>query len=101
MNFLKTLFWVMVTAVAVVFSINNWTPGYQVQLWGGFVADTHVPVLMIGSFLLGLVPMLIIHRARLWSLRRRIAAMQGATLPAPTPPPPLPEPPHEPVVLRR
>ena len=55
MNFLKTLFWVVVTAVAVVFSVNNWSPIFPVQLWGGFVADTHVPVLMIGSFLLGLI----------------------------------------------
>ena len=41
MNFLKTLFWVVVTAVAVVFSVNNWSPIFPVQLWGGFVADTH------------------------------------------------------------
>jgi uncharacterized integral membrane protein len=99
MNFLKTLFWVVVTAVAVVFSVNNWTPSFQVSLWGGFVADTHVPVLMIGSFLLGLVPMLIVHRARLWSLRRRLAVMEGAAA-VPTEPPPAPTP-TEPVVLRR
>ena len=98
MNFLKTLFWVVVTAVAVVFSVNNWNPAFQVSLWGGLVADTHVPVLMIGSFLLGLVPMLVVHRARLWSLRRRMAAMEGMT----APPAPVPTPPaNEPVVLRR
>ena len=96
MNFLKTLFWVVVTAVAVVFSVNNWSPIFPVQLWGGFVADTHVPVLMIASFLLGFVPMLIVHRARMWSLRRRIAVMEEASA-ASTPPPP----PSEPVVLRR
>jgi putative membrane protein len=98
MNFLKTLFWVVVTAVAMVFSVNNWSPIFPVQLWGGFVADTHVPVLMIGSFLLGFLPMLIIHRARLWSLRRRLATLEGTTAPAS---PPAAEPPHEPVVLRR
>ena len=98
MNFLKTLFWVVVTAVAVVFSVNNWSPIFPIQLWGGFVADTHVPVLMIGSFLVGLVPMLIVHRARLWSLRRRIAALEG-TAAAASPPDAIP--PSEPVVLRR
>jgi putative membrane protein len=98
MNFLKTLFWVVVTAVAVVFSANNWSPIFPVQLWGGFVADTHVPVLMIGSFLLGFVPMLIVHRARLWSLRRRLAVIEET---APHPAPPPAPPPHEPVVLRR
>ena len=97
MNFLKTLFWVVVTAVAVVFSVNNWSPVFPVQLWGGFVADTHVPVLMIGSFLLGFLPMLAIHRARLWSLRRRLATLEG---PAVVPPEPV-EPVNEPVVLSR
>jgi uncharacterized integral membrane protein len=97
MNFLKTLFWVVVTAVAVVFSVNNWSPIFPVQLWGGFVADTHVPVLMIGSFLLGFLPMLAIHRARLWSLRRRLATLEGPTI---APPAPV-EPTNEPVVLRR
>jgi putative membrane protein len=99
MNFLKTLFWVVVTAVAVVFSANNWSPIFPVQLWGGFVADTHVPVLMIGSFLLGLVPMMAIHRARLWSLRRRLATLEGTAAAAPSPP--VAPPPDEPVVLRR
>jgi hypothetical protein len=98
MNFLKTLFWVVVTAVAVVFSVNNWSPIFPIQLWGGFVADTRVPVLMIGSFLLGLLPMLIIHRARLWSLRRRLATLEG---PAGTAPAADAEPTGEPVVLRR
>jgi hypothetical protein len=97
MNFLKTLFWVVVTAVAVVFSVNNWSPIFPVQLWGGFVADTHVPVLMVGSFLLGFVPMLIIHRARLWSLRRRLATLDGTAAASPQPA----EPANEPVVLRR
>lgn len=99
MNFLKTLFWVVVTAVAVVFSVNNWSPIVPVQLWGGFVADTHVPVLMIGSFLLGFLPMLAIHRARLWSLRRRLATLEGTNAAAAQPP--TAEPDDEPVVLRR
>jgi hypothetical protein len=99
MNFLKTLFWVVVTAVAVVFSVNNWSPIFPVQLWGGFVADTHVPVLMIGSFLLGFLPMLIIHRARLWSLHRRLATLEGTTTAASSPS--VADHPNEPVVLRR
>ena len=98
MNFLKTLFWVVVTAVAMVFSVNNWSPVVPVQLWGGFVADTHVPVLMIGSFLLGLLPMLIIHRARLWGLRRRLATLEGTNAAVESP---AAEPDNEPVVLRR
>ena len=57
-----------------------------------------VPVLMIGSFLLGFLPMLAVHRTRLWSLRRRLATLEGT---AATAAPPAPEPAAEPVVLRR
>ena len=97
MNFLKTLFWVVATTVVVVFSYKNWNPT-PVSLWGGYDADTYLPVLMIGSFLLGFVPMLIVHRARLWSLRRRLAVIEDT---APHPAPPAAPPANEPVVLRR
>ena len=96
MNFLKTLFWVVATTVVVAFSFNNWKP-FEVTLWGPLVADTHVPVLMVGSFLLGFIPMPILHRARMWSLRRRLATLESPVAAVA----PAAEPPAEPVVLRR
>ena len=71
MQFLKTLFWVIVAVVAVLFASTNWQP-VTLKLWGGLVADVKLPVLVIVAFLLGFLPTLIVYRARLWSLRRRL-----------------------------
>jgi hypothetical protein len=43
-----------------------------VALWGGLVADTKLPVLLLAAFLLGAVPPLILYRATRWRLRRRL-----------------------------
>lgn len=71
MQFLRTVFWVVLAVLGVVFSIANWTP-VTVTIWGGNVVDTRLPVLLIVTFLLGLLPMLVIHRTTRWSLRRRL-----------------------------
>ena len=71
MQFLKILFWVALAVLLVLFAQANWT-AVTLKLWGGLEADVKLPVLVLFAFLLGLLPMLIIHRARLWSLRRRI-----------------------------
>lgn len=71
MQFLKTLFWVAVAIVVVLFARVNWFP-VTLTLWGGLEADVKLPVLVFGAFLLGLVPTLVLYQARLWSLRRRI-----------------------------
>jgi lipopolysaccharide assembly protein A len=77
MQFLRTLFWVVVAVAAVIFATRNWVT-VQVNLWGGIVADTKLPVLIFGAFLLGLLPPYIIHRATRWSLRRRLEAAERA-----------------------
>lgn len=94
MQFLRTLFWVVVAVVAVAFSYNNWKT-VQLSLWGGLVADVNLPLLIFGAFLLGLLPPYILHRATRWSLRRRIemteralAEARAAEEAATTPPPP-------------
>lgn len=71
MQFLKTLFWVALAVILVLFASANWHP-VTIRLWGGLEADVKLPVLVTVSFLLGFVPMLIVHRARLWGLRRRL-----------------------------
>lgn len=110
MNFLKTLFWIVLSAVVVVFSLNNWVP-VEVQLWGGLEADIKLPVLMLFFFLVGLVPALIYYRTKNWRLNRRLGTVerqlsdargiQQFRAPArqeETPPDPLsPEPTEEPV----
>ena len=73
MQFLKTLFWVVLAVVLVLFARANWNV-VTLELWGNLQADVKLPVLVIGAFLLGFLPTLIIYRARLWSLKRRLEA---------------------------
>jgi putative membrane protein len=71
MQFLRTLFWVVLAVVAVIFAFNNWTQ-VSVNLWGGLRADAKLPVLLLVAFLIGLLPMFILHRATRWNLKRRL-----------------------------
>ena len=71
MQFLRTLFWVALAVLLVLFASVNWH-AVTLRLWGGLEADVKLPVLIVASFLLGFLPMLIIHRARLWNLKRRL-----------------------------
>jgi len=86
MQFLRTVFWIVLAVVGVIFATANWTP-VTLNLWSGMVLDTRLPVLMLVTFLLGLVPMMIVHRATRWSLRRRLDNANRAlteALPTPT-----------------
>jgi putative membrane protein len=82
MQFLKTLFWIVLTVILVLFAKANWV-AVQVRLWGGLEADVKLPVLILFAFLVGLLPTLLIYRARLWSLRRRFEPSERAVSAAP------------------
>ena len=71
MQFLKTLFWIALTVVLVLFAKANWN-AVTLKLWGGLEADVKLPVLVLFAFLLGFLPTLIVYRARLWGLKRRL-----------------------------
>ena len=75
MQFVKTLFWVLVAVVAVLFTSWNWHP-VTVNLWANLQADIKLPVLLVIAFLLGWLPTWLIVRARLWSLQRRFEALE-------------------------
>jgi len=91
MQFLKTLFWVVLAVLMVVFAINNWVV-VPVKL-GDIIADVNLPLLVLGAFLLGFVPTLIVYRARIWSLNRRLETrLHGPVANGPVPVPPRPVP---------
>jgi len=68
---LRTIIWVLLTAVLVIFAMANWIP-VTVTIWPGQVLDTKLPVLILGSFLIGMLPMWIALRTSRWSLKRRL-----------------------------
>ena len=71
MGILRTIIWVVLTAVLVIFAMANWIP-VTVTIWPGQVLDTKLPVLILASFLIGMVPMWIALRTSRWSLKRRL-----------------------------
>ena len=75
MQFLKTLFWVLVAVVAVLFGVRNWTP-VTLNLWGDIQADIKIPILLLIVFLLGFLPTWLLMRTRVWSHRRKIDAFE-------------------------
>jgi lipopolysaccharide assembly protein A len=84
MNFLKTVFWVLVAVIVALFARANWIP-VPLRLWGDVEADVKAPVLLLIAFLIGLLPTWLIMRTRLWALRRRLEAIERdrvATLPS-------------------
>ena len=96
MQFLKTLLWVTLVVGLTVFAINNWVP-VSVSLWGGLRLDTKLPALVIASFLIGFLPLYLIHRTATWRLKRRITTLESNQRSvAATPPPVTPAPAYSP-----
>ena len=71
MQFLKTLFWVLLAVLLVLFASRNWAD-VTLNLWGNIQADINIPLLLVIVFMLGVLPTWLIMRARLWSLKRRL-----------------------------
>ena len=86
MQFLKTLFWALVAALAVLFGARNWAD-VSLNLWGDIQADIKIPLLLLAVFLIGMLPTWLIMRARLWSAQRRLDALERQnTIPVTAPP---------------
>lgn len=81
MQFLKTLFWVLIAVVIALFGTRNWFD-VTVNLWGDIQADIKLPIILLLVFLIGFLPTWLILRARIWSLRRRIDAVERNRLAA-------------------
>jgi putative membrane protein len=79
MQFLKTLFWVVLAIVLVLFANANWTQ-VTINLWGGLQMDVKLPVLVLAAFLIGFVPTMLIYRSRVWGLKRRLESSHPVTV---------------------
>jgi uncharacterized integral membrane protein len=90
MQFLRTLFWVVIAAFVAIIASENWRD-VTLDLWGNMQADIKIPVLLLFAFLLGFLPTWLVMRGKLWRLKRRVAqeeikAVPAAPLSAPPPP---------------
>jgi uncharacterized integral membrane protein len=75
LRFLKTLFWIAVAVLVTLFAANNWRD-VTISLWGNLEADVKIPVLLVVMLLVGLVPTILVYRAKIWRLNNRVAAAQ-------------------------
>jgi lipopolysaccharide assembly protein A len=77
MQVVRTIVWVLLAVAMVLFAIHNWSP-VEVRVWATLVLETKLAALAIAAFLLGLVPMWLIHRAVRWRMARRIATLEAS-----------------------
>ena len=75
MQFLKTLFWVVLAVFLAILASRNWHD-VTMNLWGDIQADIKLPILIGLVFLLGWLPTYLIHRARLWRVRSRLDSFE-------------------------
>ena len=82
MNFLRTLFWVVIAVSLAIFANRNWND-VTLNLWGNIQADVKLPFLLFLTFLVGFLPPYLILRGRIWSLRRRLVLAERPVVPPP------------------
>ena len=75
MQFLRTLFWVVIAVFLAILASRNWHD-VTLNLWGDIQADIKLPILIGLVFLLGWLPTYLLHRARLWRAKSRLDSFQ-------------------------
>lgn len=76
MQIIRTVIWVLVLVALGLFTLNNWQP-VEVKLWEGIILETKLPALVLTSFLIGFLPMWLLHKGVRWRLNRRIGLMEN------------------------
>ena len=107
MQVIRTVLWIVITAILVAFITMNWTK-VPVNFWplddGNYVHfEWPVGVLALLFFLLGVLPAWLYLRAVRWHLNRRIASLENSlrasSMPSATPEPASSPPPEVPSSL--
>jgi uncharacterized integral membrane protein len=85
MQFLRTLFWVVIAVSLAIFATRNWND-VTISLWGNLQADVKLPILLLLIFLIGFLPPFLILRGRLWAVRRKLALAERPVVAVPSAP---------------
>ncbi len=89
MNFLRTLFWVVLAVSLAIFATRNWS-NVTLNLWGSIQAEIKLPFLLLVTFLIGFLPTYLYMRGKIWRLRRKLILAERPAVPA-VPAPTIPE----------
>lgn len=73
MQFLRTLFWVIVAVAMLIFAVQN-NESTTINLWGGLQADIKKWLLALGPLVIGFLPTWIFGRISLWRQRKAASA---------------------------
>jgi putative membrane protein len=81
MQVVRTIVWIVITAILVAFVAMNWEHA-PVNFWplqSGYLRfEWPVGFIALFFFLLGAVPTYLLHRASRWRLGRRIASLENS-----------------------
>nr|WP_218845106.1 LapA family protein [Novosphingobium marinum] len=80
--------WIAITAILVAFIAMNWVKA-PVNIWpledGYLHFEWPVGVIALVFFLLGFVPLWLLHRASMWRMQRRVHSLENSVRAASTP----------------
>ena len=80
MQVIRTIIWIFMTVILVAFVAMNWERA-PVNIWpleaGYLHLEWPVGVIALVFFLLGLLPMWLLHKGARWRLNRRIANLEN------------------------
>ena len=62
MQIIRTLVWLVILLGVLAFSFANWDERATVHIWSNLVWETRLPAVVIVSFLLGMLPVWMLHR---------------------------------------
>ena len=81
MQIIRTVTWIVITALLVAFMAMNWHRA-PINIWpldtGYLYFEWPVGIIALLFFALGLVPMWLLHKAGHWRLNRRIHALENS-----------------------
>jgi len=77
MQIVRLILWLVVTALFALFTYANWFR-VEVKIWEDLRLETPLPMLVVVAFLLGLVPMWVLHHSKQWRLMRRVRSLENA-----------------------
>ena len=93
MQYLKTIFWVLVALIFALFvSANN--RAVELTIWGDQKMAIAIWALIVIVFTIGFLPTMLYYRAKVWRLKRRLELTERNIAQAPLTPPPPSAPPR-------
>jgi putative membrane protein len=77
MRFVTIAVYIVIGVLLAWFAAINWLP-VTLKLWGDYELTIRLPALLLLTFLLGALPLALLHSFSRWRWRRRVARLEQA-----------------------